>query len=161
MSDDRINGVAMHRAYWPETFDECYLPFVFNLLRARETHIRRTEAIIAQYGLTSGELDVLATLRRSPPPWVLTPSELRRSMFITSGGLAKILQQLEVRGLVYRRTDNTDRRVKPVQLTPAAKPIVEAAVTDIVMSGGARLRATLSEAEIDQVTAILAKLVEP
>lgn len=160
MSDDRIDGVAMHRAYWPETFDERYLPFVFNLLRAHEAHIRRTEAVIARYGLSPGELDVLATLRRSPSPWVMTPSELRRSMFITSGGLAKILRQLEARGLVSRRTDSADRRVKPVQLTPAAKPIVEAAVTDIVASGGERLRAILSEAEIAEVTAILAKLVD-
>lgn len=160
MSEDRIDGVARHRIYWPETFDERYLPLVFALIRARETHARYTEAVLARYGLSPGELDVLASLRRSPAPWVLTPSELRRSMFITSGGLAKILHQLEARGMVARLTDNADRRVKPVQLTAAAKPIIEAAVADIVASGSARLRAILSDTEIAQATAILAKLAD-
>jgi DNA-binding MarR family transcriptional regulator len=74
--------------------------------------------------------------------------------------LAKILHQLEARGMVARLTDNADRRVKPVQLTAAAKTIIEAAVADIVASGSARLRVILSDPEIAQVTAILAKLAD-
>ena len=36
-----------------------------------------------QYGLTFGEFDVLATLRRSGKPFQLTPSELIDSMMLT------------------------------------------------------------------------------
>lgn len=160
MSDDPRDVVAMHRAYWPETFDARVMPFVVALHRVRDRHMKRAEALSARYGLSPAELDVLATLRRSPPPWVLTPSVLQRSMFITSGGLAKILQQLEAKGLVARLTDSTDRRVKPVQLTAAAEPIVAAAIGEMVAMTEAWVRATLSDAEIEQAAAILMKLVD-
>jgi DNA-binding MarR family transcriptional regulator len=61
-------------------------------------------AACAGHGLSPSELDVLVTLRRSAAPWVLTPSEIQRALLITSGGLTKILQQLEGRGLVTRLT---------------------------------------------------------
>ena len=158
MPDDPPDVVALHRAYWPETFDARLLPFVVALHRARDRHMKRSAALSARYGLSPAELDVLATLRRSPPPWVLTPSVLQRSVLITSGGLAKILQQLETKGLVERLTDSADRRVKPVQLTAAALPIVTAAIGEVIASTGGWVRATLSDTEIDQVTAILRKL---
>lgn len=160
MPEERIDVVAVHRANWPETFDERYLSLVVALHRAHVSESRRSETLIAGYGLSLGELDVLSTLRRSPPPWVLTPSDLRRSLFITSGGLAKILHQLEDRGLVSRLINSADRRVKPVQLTAAAKPVIEAAIADIISSGRARLQATLSDEEIQQATAILSKLAD-
>ncbi len=159
MSDDPRDLVAMHRAHWPETFDARLMPFVVALHRARDQHMKRSEAVSARYGLSPAELDVLITLRRSPPPWVLTPSELKRCVFITSGGLAKILQQLAAKGLVARLTDSGDRRVKPVQLTEAGQPIVAAALDEIVARTSAWVGARLSDDEIDQATAILTKLV--
>lgn len=158
MPSDPPDVAAMHREHWPETFDATMLPLVVALHRAREKHMKRSESVTARYGLSPSELDVLATLRRSSRPWVLTPSELQRSVLITSGGLAKILQQLEAKGLVSRLVDSSDRRVKPVQLTAAARPLVEAVVAELVASGRAWIGAKLSDDEIGQLTALLARL---
>lgn len=158
MPDDPHDVVAKHRVYWPETFDARVMPFIVALHRARDKHMKSAEALSARYGLSPAELDVLATLRRSPPPWVLTPSVIQRSVFITSGGLAKILKQLEAKGLVDRLTDSADRRVKPVQLTAAAQPIVAAAIGEVVAGTAAWVKGALSDTEIDQAAAILRKL---
>jgi DNA-binding MarR family transcriptional regulator len=91
---------------------------------------------------------------------VLTPSELRQSVLITSGGLAKVLQQLESRGLVARLADRADRRVKPVQLTAEALPIIEGVVGELLSQARAWLSGRLSDLEIEQAAALLKKLAE-
>ena len=55
------------------------------------------EATFAGFGLDRGEFDVIATLRRSGPPYRLTPTELYTSLMITSGGLTHRLDRLERR----------------------------------------------------------------
>lgn len=151
---------AMHRDHWPESWDELVVPFVFGLHRVYAKHMKLIEAIVARHGLSVSELDVLVTLRRSPAPWVLTPSEIQQSLLITSGGLTKILQQLEARGLVVRLTDSGDRRVKPVQLASAAQPLIEAALAESRASVRAWLGERLSDGEIRKLTSLLARLVE-
>ena len=148
----------MHREHWPESWDAQVVPFVFALHRTYDKHMKQTASICARHGLSVSELDVLVALRRSPRPWVLTPSELQQALLITSGGLTKILQQLEGRGLVARLTDSGDRRVKPVQLTAAAQPLIEAALDESRASVRAWLAESLSDAEIEQMTGLLARL---
>jgi DNA-binding MarR family transcriptional regulator len=158
MSTDPKDPVALHREHWPESWDAQVVPFIFVLHRTYERHMARTAAISSSHGLSPSELDVLVTLRRSAAPWVLTPSELQRSLLITSGGLTKVLQQLEWRGLVVRLADSDDRRVKPVQLTAAALPLIEAALAESCSSVRAWLGERLSDAEIEQLTELLGRL---
>ena len=116
------------------------------------------EAVMARHGLAPAEFDVLATLRRAPPPAELTPSEIRQAMFITSGGLTKVLRQLEARGLVGRSIAQADRRSKPVRLMPAARPLVEVAMAELLAELNLRVHAGLGAAEIGKLTRLLAKL---
>lgn len=160
MPADPKDPAAMHREHWPESWDAQVVPFVFALHRVYERHLKQAESICARHGLSVLELDVLVTLRRSAEPWVLTPSELQRSLLITSGGLTKILQQLEARGLVDRLADSDDRRVKPVQLRAAAQPLIEGALAETRANVRAWLGERLSDGEIEQVTALLARLAE-
>jgi hypothetical protein len=41
--------------------------------------------IHAEFGLGQGEFDVLATLRRAVEPFRLSPTDLARSMLLTTG----------------------------------------------------------------------------
>ena len=105
-----------HKKYWPESNNAQLLPLRFSLFYAQlEQHARATEIIAANH-LSVAEFDVLATLRRSPPPYVLTPSDIQNSMLISSGGLTKVLLELESRGFVSRTSNESDRRIKPVML---------------------------------------------
>jgi DNA-binding MarR family transcriptional regulator len=75
------------------------------------------EAVFEQYGLDSGEFDVLATLQRGGPPYEMRPTELFQSLLITSGGLTDRLNRLTRKGLVERVVTATDRRSLPVRLS--------------------------------------------
>jgi len=85
------------------------------------------EATFAEFGLDRGEFDVLATLRRSGPPFRLTPTELYTSLMISSGGLTHRLDRLERRGLIRREKSAADGRSVLVELTEAGVSLAEGA----------------------------------
>jgi len=79
-------------------------------------------------GLDFPTFDVLATLRRSGPPYELTPGQLASSMTITPGATAQRLTKLEQQGLITRTHNNTDRRKVTVGLTEAGLARIEDAI---------------------------------
>jgi DNA-binding MarR family transcriptional regulator len=85
------------------------------------------EALFAGFDLDRGEFDVLSTLRRSGPPYRLSPTELYRSLMISSGGLTHRLIRLEKAGLVRREKAPGDGRSLLVTLTEEGGRRVEAA----------------------------------
>lgn len=151
--------VEMHRRYWSEGIDLDLVALVLALHRAREAVMAPGRKTWARYGLTPAEFDVLATLRRSPPPRELTPSDIQSLLFITSGGLTKVMNKLEARGLVARSRQAADQRIRPVKLTAAGKRLVEKAMTETMAASTAQLRGALKKNEIAQLTALLGKLV--
>ena len=157
MTDTRFAILDRHKTNWPESYDEFWMPYAFALHHAHESHRHHADAVIARHGLSPAEFDVLATLRRSPPPGELTPSEIQRAMFITSGGLTKVLQQLETRGLITRTTSEADRRSKPVHLSPAAVKLIEQAMSELMTVMSTAIKEKLSEKEIKDLVRLLNK----
>jgi len=86
------------------------------------------EASFAAFDLDRGEFDVVSTLRRAGPPYTLTPTELYRSLMITSGGLTHRLLRLEKAGLIRREKAEKDGRSVLVALTEAGRERVEEAL---------------------------------
>lgn len=146
-----------HRQNWRETFD----PHIMSLLLALQ-HVNVAEAVNyewvwARHRLSLAEFDVLATLRREASR-ELTPGDLLRSMVITSGGLSKVIRQLEARELVERLTIAHDKRVKPVKLTTKGSLLIEQAMLELLEVANTAVRAQLTENEIDQLVELLEKL---
>ncbi|CAN7646735.1 MarR family winged helix-turn-helix transcriptional regulator [Pararhizobium sp. LjRoot238] len=81
----------------------------------------RIDGIFQSHGLDSGEADVLFTLLRSGPPYRLRPTELFRSMMISSGGMSHRLNRLQTAGLVRRTAAEKDGRSLLVELTDEGK----------------------------------------
>ncbi|WP_433349654.1 MarR family winged helix-turn-helix transcriptional regulator [Microtetraspora malaysiensis] len=77
-----------------------------------------TQAVLAGYGLTYAEFDVLATLRRAGHPYRVKPSTLAARLMLTTGGTSNILQRLLAAGLIEREPDPSDGRSSWVRLTP-------------------------------------------
>jgi DNA-binding MarR family transcriptional regulator len=88
----------------------------------------RQEAVYSGFGISRGDFDVLATLRRAGEPYSLSPKALTRSLMLTSGGMTGRLDRLETRGLVARSPDPADRRGLTITLTPAGRALVDKAV---------------------------------
>ncbi|MCX4748044.1 MarR family transcriptional regulator [Kitasatospora sp. NBC_01287] len=88
----------------------------------------RIEKIYQQWGISRGEFDVLATLRRAPAPHALSPRELTATLMLTTGGMTGRLDKLERAGLVTRSPDPTDRRGLRITLTERGLTVVDQAV---------------------------------
>jgi hypothetical protein len=86
---------------------------------ARELE-QRLEAVYRQHGLEPGWHDVLATLRRTGPPYQLRPTEFAGTLMLTSSGTTKRLDRLEQAGLITRAPDPDDRRATLITLTGPA-----------------------------------------
>lgn len=90
----------------------------------------RLNATFARHDLESWEFDVLATLRRSGPPFRLSAGQLLRSMMITSGTMTNRIDRLEERGFIRRLADPEDRRSVLVELTKSGLSKIDAALPD-------------------------------
>jgi DNA-binding MarR family transcriptional regulator len=123
---------------------------------ARELE-QRLEVVYREHGLEPGWHDVLATLRRTGPPYQLRPSDFTGSLMLTSLGATKRLDRLERAGLVERTPDPDDRRGVIITLTEAGHELIDR-VTEAHMANEARLLEGLTPAERDRLAALLRKL---
>ncbi|MFI7698310.1 MarR family winged helix-turn-helix transcriptional regulator [Nonomuraea sp. NPDC049480] len=86
------------------------------------------KAELAELGLTYAEFDVLITLSRAEPPNRMKPSELSKSLHLTSGGISNVLQRLTAAGYVEREANTGDARSRWVQLTDEGRRVAKAAL---------------------------------
>jgi DNA-binding MarR family transcriptional regulator len=73
-------------------------------------------------GMTRAQWVILARLSRQPG---LSQNELAGICEVEPITVARLVDRLEARGLVERRPDPSDRRIKRLHLLPAAEPMVE------------------------------------
>lgn len=111
-----------------------------------------------RHGLNAASFDVLATLRRSPPPHALSAGELMASMMITSGTMTNRIDQLVKVGLVTRSPDPEDARRAVVCLTKEGFERIDAAIVEHVETQQALL-ASLNDDEVAQLDSLLRKLM--
>jgi DNA-binding MarR family transcriptional regulator len=88
----------------------------------------RVSQAYAKFGISRGEFDVLATLRRSGEPFTLSPRQLSATLMLTTGGMTGRLDKLERAGLLRRSPDPHDRRGLQVTLTDEGLALVDEAV---------------------------------
>lgn len=119
---------------------------------------RNMAETFARHGLNAAGFDVLATLRRSPPPHALSAGELMTSMMITSGTMTNRIDQLVKTGHVVRTTDKDDARRAVIKLTRKGFDLIETAVVDHVQTQDALL-AVLSDEEVQKPDSVLRKLL--
>ena len=118
---------------------------------------RRLEPVYAASGLEPGWYDVLATLRRTGPPYRLRPTDFAASLMLTSSGTTKRLDRLEAAGHVTREPDPGDRRGVLIALTPRGRSLVDKAAV-AHMANERRILSGLSAAEQRQLADLLRKL---
>lgn len=128
---------------------------ISRLSRHLETHLK---PVFEGYGINSGEFDVLATLRRSGEPYQLTPTELFKSVMLTSGAMTNRLNRLEEAGLITRTADPNDRRGSIVTLTPSGLDLVDRAIEDHVANEHKLIAAYTAE-ELATLVRLLRKLL--
>lgn len=120
---------------------------------------RELRDFFSDHGLERWEFDVLATLRRSGPPYELTAGALNRAAMVTSGAITNRIDRMAAKGLVQRIPDEEDRRSVRVRLTERGLAKIEELV-DLHVANEARLLAVLAPEQRDQLAGTLRALLE-
>ncbi|MEV5709106.1 MarR family transcriptional regulator [Actinoallomurus sp. NPDC052274] len=120
---------------------------------------RELKDFFAGYGLEHWEFDVLATLRRSGPPYELTAGALNRAAMVTSGAITNRIDRLAAKGLVERVPDEEDRRSVRVRLTERGRTTVDEIVGPHV-ANEVRLLASLGPDEREGLAVLLRGLLK-
>lgn len=128
--EDRDDRVARIQAEWRRERPDVDVTPQGVIGRLHRLAARLTEeitAVYAEHGLTEGEFDVLAALRRAGAPFERSAGELAASTMVTTGGMTKRLDRLERAGWVLRRPSPTDARGRSVRLTADGRRVIDAA----------------------------------
>ncbi|MDP2579012.1 MarR family transcriptional regulator [Shimia thalassica] len=150
--------VAGNREHWPEVDTPTSITIIA-LIRLNDLVMERYKEILLGYGLTQAGFEVLATLRGLPEPNCLTPTELYRSILITSGGMTKVLKGLEENALILRKSNPDDQRSRFVQLTDKGRALAEASMEAVSHEEQKMLESALTPQQIAQLSSVLMRTV--
>lgn len=154
MKRDVVGEVVQQwRAECPE-LDSAPMAVVGRILRLAGHLERRANEALKPFELAIWGFDVLGALRRRGKPYSMTPTELMRSVMLSSGAMTNRIDRLEAQGLVERRADPDDRRSFQVALTAKGlRAVNEAAVVRFDEAKGAV--GSLSATEARQLASLL------
>ncbi|MEV7994738.1 MarR family transcriptional regulator [Streptomyces sp. NPDC086077] len=160
-SDSVDAMLGQWRGQWPQ-LDVSSGAVIGRVLRAaRLTEELMEEGLRRQEGRSIanlGDLDVLLALRRTGPPFVLTPGQLMGSLIVSSAGLSGRLKRLERAGWINRTASPDDRRSSRVSLAEDALPELDRRV-EAYFALERNLVSVLEAEEQDAVAGALRKLL--
>ena len=110
--------------------------------------------MLATHDLTGPQFDVLATAYRHQG---LTQQEIAQNLLVTKGNIALVIDNLERDGLIERRADSSDARVKRIHLTTAGRKKLSL-VFRSHRATVEQLWSCFSIAQIDSLTSLLTTL---
>ncbi len=122
-----------------QSFDRDLLIILHDVARTLRT--RFDQKARAAHAMTRAQWVILSRLDRQPG---MSQNEMAAICEVEPITVARLVDRLEARGLVERRADPSDRRIKRLHLLPAAKPILET-ITEARDLMNARITAGLDE----------------
>ena len=155
-NEDHVSIILAQWAAERPDLDVSPMGIVGRLSRLSLVVEKELEAVFAQFGLNNWSFDMLATLRRAGAPYRLSPTELFRSMMVTSGTMTNRIDRLTEKGFVRRVPDPQDRRGILVELTDRGRELIDAALISHV-ANEVRLLQPLSREEQSTLATLLSK----
>ena len=122
-----------------QAFDRDLLIILHDVARTLRT--RFDQKARASHAMTRAQWLILSRLERQPG---MSQNEMAAICEVEPITVARLVDRLEARGLVERRADPSDRRIRRLHLLPAAKPILET-INEARESMNARITAGLDE----------------
>lgn len=155
---DRVDTYLEQWATQRPDLDVAPMGVVGRLSRASRMVERGVKEYFATQGLESWEFDVLAALRRSGPPYTLSPKDLVASTMVSSAAMTNRVDRLLQRELVTRESDRDNRRRVLISLTPEGLELVDRVVGGHVANERVLL-AGLDASEREQLSRLLSRLL--
>ena len=126
------------------------------MLSAHASLMRRFSAEDVWEDISMKEYDVLYTLSKCPEP--IRPTDLNQHVLLSQPALSRLVDRLAARGLVRRIADSRDLRTVRLALTEDGRALQRRVGRRHARSVAHAMRSELTPAELDQLTAICAKL---
>lgn len=155
MPRDHVDHLLAQWAEERPEFDTAALTVAARVARLSRYLVRVSRQALEDFGINEGEGNVLAALRRAGPPYALTPTDLYRSLLLSSGAMTNRIDRLEQQGFVARERDPADRRRILVRLTDAGRELIDAAMDGHVGALDDELRLALDPAEREELARLL------
>lgn len=114
--------------------------------------------LLAALGVDVATLDLLSTLRRSGPPYRLSPGALAAACMVTRGAITQRVERAAESGLVERATSGTGYHARAVTLTAAGHALLDE-VVDGLLTAEERLVAHLAPERRGQLADLLRELL--
>ena len=140
----------------PELDTDC-LGVVIRVISLSRAFVRQATEALAPLGLELFEYDALSALRRQGRPYALPATGLARETGLSSGAMTNRIDKLELRGLVTRKADKSDRRAVIVSLTSAGKLAIDDAIQIRLEAADESLKG-LSDRERSELAKLLRKV---
>jgi DNA-binding MarR family transcriptional regulator len=156
MTEDSVDKILKQWQVARPDLDCSPMGVVGRLRRTSNVWKTQMDKVFKQEGLNSIEFDILATLRRCGQPEV-TPTELYRTLMISSGAVSTKIEQLVQRGFVARVASEDDRRSCKVKLTDEGQDYIDGALNAHVANMETMI-GVLSSKEQQQLAVLLKKI---
>ena len=127
---------------------------ILNILRTSDQFQNRFGRLLREYDLTQSQYNVLRILRGEGKP--MPCLEIGDRMIQVVPAMTGLLDRLEKQGLVQRERCTEDRRVVYVELTEAARGLLER-MDNPVMELHKQLIGHLTQAELKELSRLLEK----
>src|ERR1700722_3914689 len=142
--DDAVDAIKEQWLTLRPGLDLGALELAGRVLRAAAFIVRETGADLAELGLSRGEFDVLAALRRADAPQ--TPGSLRTVTLVSAAAITKRVAALQRSGLVERAPNPADGRGVLISLTVEGVRVIDEAFPRVLGIEG-RLLSGLSRTQ--------------
>ena len=155
---DHVDRIIAEWAREQPDLDTSAIALIGRVMRASRLLQFEVERSLSMFDLTVNEFNALNALRRAGRPHKLSPTDVGVSLLFSSGGLTKLLERLESRGLISREPNPDDGRGVIVALTPAGKKLQEEAMA-AHQENEEQLLSPLTRTQRDRFNAILRDLL--
>lgn len=113
----------------------------------------------AKFGLSGADMRVLYALRRAGAPYCRRPTELFRSLLVTSGAITKQVDRLAKLKLVKRSRDPADNGSFLVSLTPQGLKMADQSLSALAAFAKPSKTSSLTRAEHDTMCTLCEKML--
>lgn len=156
MANDHVDGIITEWRRERPDLDVSPIGVIGRLHRLALALTEQLAIVYREHGLSEGEFDVLAALRRAGEPFERAPGDLAQHTMVTSGAMTKRVDRLEEAGLVTRRVSQADGRGRVIALTPAGRERIDRAF-EAHVANEHRLLAALDPADRAAIEPILTR----
>ena len=159
MTADHVDGILAAWARERPDLDATPMGVIGRVSRAARFLDRELDTVFRVHGLDGAGFDVLASLRRSGRPYVLSASALADATMVARSSMTSRIDRLEAVGLVARIEDERDGRGVGVRLTERGLELIDRAVADH-LANEARLLACLPADVAERLAGDLRSLLQ-